>query len=119
MSLSKMGSLDEVIVISDDEGPSQPRRSKRLKTGATCMHMCLLSANTEPRLINRATSFKHYILGYLTAWLHLNSSEAVFNCRCIVVKTQSPLALTTAKACKPAVEIFACSCHSQPTVASC
>ncbi|KAL0043350.1 hypothetical protein WJX79_002441 [Trebouxia sp. C0005] len=32
-----MGYLDEVIVISDDdgEGPSQPRRSKRLKTGTS------------------------------------------------------------------------------------
>ncbi|KAL0040998.1 hypothetical protein WJX77_001679 [Trebouxia sp. C0004] len=31
-----MGCLDEIIVISDDdEGPSQPRRSKRLKTGTS------------------------------------------------------------------------------------
>ncbi len=37
-----MGYLDDVIVISDDdEGPSQPRRSKRLKTGALYFHQDL------------------------------------------------------------------------------
>lgn len=32
-----MGLLDEVIIISsDDEAPSQPRRSKRLRTSMSC-----------------------------------------------------------------------------------